>query len=435
MNETTLPATEAPITRDQHLIGITTSNFQKVKLIRLDFSKDPTGVVKISGSNGEGKTSLIQSVITALTGEKPLRPLRAGTQEGEVVLETEDYTIRYSMTEKNEYLTVRAKENPKKTLGKPRELLDAMFNGFVDPLEFSDRMSNDERRAFLLKVCPVEIDLVKNAADSKEMYGDRTLKNRDVTRLEGQQKGFNGEISTVRPVLVDTTAVMAERSRREESNRNRENLLTDGKSAKQKADDSDALVARLRDELESAKEKATTAHAALQTARKAFSTAPAVETFTDLDERLSSAAKVATDIATFDRYESVSKELRTARMESQGLTEKIDDLRMSRENALRKAKFPIYGLGIDNEGNVTFNALPFEQECQSKRLRIAVALLASANPQLKWLAIKDGSSLDSKSQIALDTLCREFRLQCFLELVESSDPAAITIVDGEVGKP
>ena len=363
-------------------------------------------------------------------------------------MDTEDYSIRYSMTEKNEYLTVRAKANPKKILGKPRELLDAMFTGFVDPLEFADRMTNEQRRAFLRKACPQDFDYDGNAAATQKLYDARTEKNRDVTRLEGQQKGFTGQIPTVRPVLVDTTAVMAERQRREDSNRKRDQLIEAGRQAKQTFEQAvvvvtektaqlkaaEAAVLAAKDALKSAQDAATTAQTNLQTARDTFSAAPAVETFADLDAQLSSAAQVATDIATFDRYEAVSKELRAARSESQTLTDKIEASRKAREDALKAAEFPIEGLGIDHEGGVTFNGLPFEQECQSKRLRIAVALLAAANPQLKWMAILDGSGLDRKSRAALDELCRAFNVQCFIETVESSDPAAIQIVDGEVAK-
>ena len=408
------------------------SNCMAIRLVNLDFSKDPIGVKKISGLNGVGKTSLISGVVAAITGEKPDEILRRGTTEGEVVIDTEDYTTRYSFTERGEYLTVRAKSNPKKTLAKPRELLEAMFKGFVDPLEFADRMSNDDRRKFLTKVCPVPLNLDENASETKRFFDERTQKNRDVTRLEGQMKGFGGEIPTTRPVPVDTTAVLAERSRREDSNRKREQLLEAGKRAKQNSDNANALVAELQAKLKTAEAAAATAQAALETARKAFSAAPAVETFTDLDTQLSSAAKVATDISVFDQYEKVSKELHTARTEAQSLTDKIDASRKAREDALKAAEFPVDGLGIDHEGRVTFKGLPFEQECQSKRLRIAVALLASANPQLKWLAIQDGSRLDSKSMAALDALCREFGIGAFVEVVESNDPAAITIVDGAV---
>ena len=445
--ELPLAAPETPITRDQHLIGLTTSNFMRVKLVKLAFDPaNPAGLVTISGSNGEGKTSLIQSVITAITGEKIGTPLRAGAADGEVIVETEDYTVRYSMTEKGEYLTVRARANPKKVLGKPRELLDAMFTGFVDPLEFADRMTNDQRRAFLRKACPQDFDYDKNAADTKKLFDSRTEKNRDVTRLEGQQKGFTGGIPTTRPVPVDTTAVMAERARREESNRKREELIEDGKKAKQDFDQAvstvtdkqsalkaaeDAVVAA-KLALKSAQDAAATAQTNLKAKRDAFSTAPAVETFTDLDAQINSASKVATDIATFDQYDKVTKELHEARVESQVLTDKIEAGRKAREDALKAAEFPVEGLEIDHDGGVTFNSLPFDQECQSKRLRIAVALLATANPQLKWLAIRDGSCLDRKSRAALDELCKAFNVQCFIEVVESTDPAAIQIVDGTV---
>ena len=444
--ELPLAAPEAPITRDQHIIGLQMSNCMAIRLVHIDLSQDPIGVKKISGSNGVGKSSLIAGIVANITGEKPETILRRGETDGEVIVETEDFTSRYSFTEKGEYITVRAKSNPKKPLAKPRELLESMFKGFVDPLEFSDRMTNDDRRKFLLKICPVEIDLLKNAEDTAKLFASRTEKNRDVTRLEGQQKGFTGGIPTVRPVLVDTTAVMAERKRREDANRKRDQLIESGRQAKQTFDNAvavvtdktaalkvaeDAVVAA-KVALQSAQDAATTAKTNLQTARDTFSAAPAVETFADLDEQINGAAKVATDIATFDRYDAVTKELHSARVEAQTLTDKIEASRKAREDALKAAEFPVEGLGIDHNGGVTFNGLPFEQECQSKRLRIAVALLAAANPQLKWLAIKDGSGLDRTSMLALDTLCREFSMCAFVEVVESNDPAAITISDGQV---
>ena len=81
MNET-LPATDAPVTRDQHILGLAMSNCMAIRVVNLDFSKDPIGVKKISGPNDVGKTSLIQGIVTQMTGEKPDRILRDGTEEG-----------------------------------------------------------------------------------------------------------------------------------------------------------------------------------------------------------------------------------------------------------------------------------------------------------------------------------------------------------------
>jgi|ERR1700722_1986282 len=420
--------------RPQHLIGLSVSNFLKIKLVELRFDEqDPSGFVIVSGANGSGKSSLLQSVMTPFTGEKPEKMLRAGEKEGHVIAETEDFVVKVSLTEASQYLTVRGKVGDKTTaaLSKPRELLNAMFKGFMDPQEFADRMTEEERQKYLLKICPVPLDLVRNAQAVKTTFDERTLKNREVAKLEGQRAGFT-QIPTERPVPVDTTAVIAERKRRESSNAERLQIKNAMDAAFEANTFAENEVRRLKSELEAAEKNLEKSKSLYDYHQKQMTAAPAFQTFDDLDEKISSAAQVATDIATFDQYERVTKDLQAAKAESEGLTLKIDELRAIREKALKDAEFPVEGLSLDHEGKLVFNGIPFAQESQAKRLRIAVALLAAANPKLRFCFIKEASLLDTASKKALFDMAKALDLQVFLEVVESNDPAAIQMSEGEV---
>jgi hypothetical protein len=259
------------------------------------------------------------------------------------------------------------------------------------------------------------------------------LKNREVTRLDGQKSAFK-TVPTERPVPVDTTAVMAERKGREAHNRDYQNLSRVTSDALTNLEQRKRRVEELKRALAAAEEEWSAAELAWRTAKEQLNDFPPMEKFDDLDAQLSSAAQVATDIAAFDQYDKVTRELHTAKVEVEKLTNQIESLRADRADALKKAEFPVEGLGIDLDGNVTFNNVPFNQESQAKRLRIAVALLVAANPKMRFCFIQNGALMDAHSQAALAELCKTYNLQCFIEVLASDDPATIQLVDGEVVK-
>src|SRR3990167_5105234 len=96
------------------IIQLKSENIKKLKAVELTF--DPKeNVVVVSGKNGQGKTSLLDSIWYALCGKDvvPSKPIREGADKASITVDLGDYVVSRTFTEKGSYLTVESKDGAK----------------------------------------------------------------------------------------------------------------------------------------------------------------------------------------------------------------------------------------------------------------------------------------------------------------------------------
>jgi DNA repair exonuclease SbcCD ATPase subunit len=121
-----------------------------------DLEITPGAITEVSGSNGSGKTSVIEAVKAALGGGHDATLLRNGAEKGQVVLVLDDGTeIERRVTAAKSDTIVRHPEMGK--LSKPVALLKNLTDALsVNPLDFLTA-SPKERVDVLLKSVPAEV--------------------------------------------------------------------------------------------------------------------------------------------------------------------------------------------------------------------------------------------------------------------------------------
>jgi hypothetical protein len=110
-----------------------------------------------------------------------------------------------------------------------------------------------------------------------------------------------------------------------------------------------------------------------------------------------------------------------------------DDIKMVENQKAKKlagAVMPVVGLTILPDG-LGYNGLPLEQECDSKRLKICVAIAMAMNPKLKVLRI-DGNGLDKDSLVAIGELVTGKDYQVWIEKVSDDKKIGFYIEDGHL---
>ena len=117
--------------------------------------------------------------------------------------------------------------------------------------------------------------------------------------------------------------------------------------------------------------------------------------------------------------------------ESEAFTKTINDLDTAKNDAIKKATFPVEGLGFDDNG-VTYNGVPFSQSGSAVRLRVSIGMAMAMNPKLRVIRICDGSLLDSKNMAIIEEMAKEHDFQCFVEKVDETGKIGIVIEDGSV---
>lgn len=106
------------------LLEVQIENIKKIRMVRIQ----PDGsLVIIGGRNGQGKTSLLDSIAWALEGAKNIdeEPVRRGASKGEIVVDLGDLTVTRKFTQKGTSLVVQNAEGEKQK--SPQELLNSLY--------------------------------------------------------------------------------------------------------------------------------------------------------------------------------------------------------------------------------------------------------------------------------------------------------------------
>lgn len=428
-----------------------------MKIVRLEsegvkrlyaVSITPEGnVVEITGSNGSGKSSTLDSIWFAIagTGNIPAQPIRKGAQEARIRLDLGELIVtrKFKRKGEHEYTTSVTVENADGALFKsPQERLNALFSALTfDPLDFLRAKPKDQYDMVRVFVPDIDFQLIED--QNRGDFERRTEANKRLA--EAKAAAGLIAIPAELPEEADEAALIdqmtnaarhnldieRENERRIQCARNAEMDRSNAQAKRAQA----ATHRRLADEAEAAaielEQKAETDLASLASAGESAKPIDVAEVRAQhaqaqtVNQRL---RKVAEDQR---RKTSLEKVAGDAALLSDELTARINARNKTKHEAIAAAKMPVEGLGF-GDGYITLNDLPFDQASSAEQLKASVGIAMRTNSKLRVILIKDGSLLDQESFALLAKLADENDCQVWCESVFAHSDAAITIVDGRV---
>lgn len=387
------------------IIELRSENVKKIKAIEI-IPKD--NVVIISGKNGQGKTSVLDSIWFALEGKASLKdtpiPIRKGEKKAEVTLTLDDFIVTRNWTGNDKsYLKVTNKEGL--SYGSPQELLDSFIGQLTfDPLEFA-RMKEVEQRNLLLKVADIDI----NVWDSKiiELRESRRIKGQEVKLLSGEREIITIEdlpekVISVTDINNELQEALVINTKIDEAIRNKEQAEKD--------------IERLKNIIISCEDY-------LLTNKKI--------PIDSLKEKLNDSQEINEQVRARERNRIEDEKENKAQRDYDEFTRQIEEITKEKETVLSTAKMPITGLGISETG-VTYNDIPFGQLSSSEQLKVSLAIAMALNPKLKVIRITDGSLLDDDSMEIIRKLAEKKDYQVWIEKVDGTGNIGFYIEDGKV---
>jgi len=404
------------------IIKLTAENVKRLKAVEIT----PAGTLQvIGGRNGQGKTSVLDAIWLALGGgaaaKSTVKPIRDGENHASVRLDLGDLVVTRTWTGDKTALTVTAADGAK--YNSPQSVLDALIGRLsFDPIEFTQFTPTKQREA-LLTLVDLPFDPGALDAERTGVFGSRTEIGRTVRGLEGQLAGLPA-------VPADTPDVEVSSG----------DLFTELRAA-QDAHAQHALVLRVAEEAQSAREHAEKALAEaqfeLEAAQGAESRAlSAVHALPDLPDTLEIGDRIATvdqvnaAVRTKTEWARVVAELKAARMTYDAGTDELARIDLVKADGLAAAQFPIDGLGFDDDG-VTYQGLPFSQASSAEQIRVSLAIAIALNPKLRVIRILDGSLLDADNMALIEAMASASDYQVWMERVGDSDENAVIIEDGQ----
>ncbi len=461
------------------IVKFTAENIKKLVAVEIAPSGD---IVRLTGANGAGKTSVIDAITFALGGQAAIqaKPLRRGADKGRVVLDLDDYVVRrrFWTTESGDTATdvvVEAKSGAR--YPKPQQLLNDFFGRIsFDPLAFS-RMKSDDQLKMLRGLVTIDVDTDELDRLNKRDYDERTEVNRVVKNLRAQAsaivvpEGLPAEkidadalMDQLARASEHNTDVEMRRARREQAERDivrlrdeadRADASVGGRvraveiaAADQRAD-IERQIADLQRRLGEVGERAAaeivaikTATADIATERRAEADAIAAKLASaDALPDLIDAAALRADvdranrtnamIAQRDQRAELQAKADAEKAKADQLTVNIEARDKAKADAIAAANMPVPGLSFSSDG-VLLNGLPFDQASAAEQLRTSVGIAMAANPTLRVLLVRDGSLLTPSSMRLLADMVRDKDYQLWIEEADESGTKGIVISDGAV---
>lgn len=420
------------------IISLQAENIKKLSAVQIT----PAGaLVQITGPNGSGKTSVLDSIYWALAGSKGIasQPVRKGEEKASIRLDLGEVVVtRRFAASGATTLSVEGAKGAR--FSSPQKMLDDLLGSLTfDPLAFS-RMEPKKQLEQLRSMVDIEVDIDALDAQNKADYDARTEVNREVKQLQAQEAaidvapGLPEDPIDISDLLVkmesaaEHNASIEQRKSRRVAVSNQIQALADSATAKQER------IKELTYELEIAQKyivDATAEKASLQAKLDAAEALPEPVDAATIREQIEAAQITNKALERVTEREGIRIQLEAVESKSAALSIAIEERTKQRQDAIAAAKMPVPGLSF-GDGQVIYNNLPFDQASGAEQLRISVAIAMAMNPKLRVLRIKDGSLLDENGLKLIEEMAGAGDWQVWIERVDTSGTVGIVMEDGHI---
>lgn len=432
------------------ILALSVENVKKISAARIE---PPEGLVVVTGKNGAGKSSLLDSIEMLFAGKSrvPSKPIQKGKARAHIIAEIGDRdesgekTIRFIVKrnftgDEKSYLTIESADGA--TYKSPQSMLDEFWGmeAFYDPYEFT-RLSGKEQQEILARAIGLDLEEIDKRKEGYYLIRRDHKREVAATQAKLQDHPPNPEAPMEKAVV---SQLLEELKKREEHNNEIDALESDALEAegesKNAANEVTAIqehidqlqvkIQELRVQRKRAETRAIKAKASAEALRKRIGEMEAADT-DEIREQISKAEEVNAAWESEQTRIRLMKEVGTLKGKIAGADSLIEQCNQEKATKISEAELPVEGLSFGEDG-ILLNGIPFEQSAQSEKLRVSLALGIAMRPELRVLLCRDGSLLDENSMKLIGGMVEEKGVQLWLERVAKDGEVGIMIEDGEV---
>lgn len=393
------------------------SDFKRIKLVEF---KPEGDLIVVGGKNGQGKTSVLDAIASALGGTKPkiADPVRHGADryETRIITDTGLEIRQYGTAEGTYGLRVRAADGME--AAQPARFLEKFYSTLTfDPLAFA-RQSAGEQGETLRRL--LGLDWGALDAKRREYYDARANANRQVAEM--------GAVEEPDPSLPELPLSLNDLA---DAVNGANELVQQRRDLGRKVEVLANEVSELTQRLDQVKQMLAAAQRAHSDVQARLTELPEPPDVDGLKLTISRAEETNKRILANNEHRRRLAIVEEQKQRSAEMTAKIQGVDAQKRQMIAEAEFPVTGLDFDEEGRVLYNGVLFEQAAESEKIRVSAAVGLEMAPQLKVLLIRDGSLLDEDSMLELQTLAEVYDAQILIERV-GAEGAQIVLRDGEI---
>lgn len=425
-----------------------------------DLEITPTGnIIEVSGRNGRGKSSVLESIKGALGISEYSKLLRNGEESGQVTLDLGDMRLERKYTEKGDKLKLQGKvagTDSYSNLTAPAKILKGLFNpNSINPLSLLTAKPKELLDAVLMAM-PMTVDgeYLSEIADgsevdtdehalvvidkvTKEIFTERTGVNRDLKTAKTTMEQLEATLPEVIPLTDEIEQEIEDNNTKMESIKSsarkvgrvvrqrysEEILAKEGEVSSVEAD-IQALLEQI-DILKETKANLQGDLRSLNTERDTKAEA-AVEAelgkVDDLQERNQQLAKQMSELGVYSNTQKQvaqwASQVKSAQKKANELTSSLEKLQEYKEKLCED--LPIEGLEI-KDGNLYYNDVVFETLNTASKVTLVIELAKLSAGDLGIVVIDNSEHLDTDTYKAFIKEAAKTDLQFIVSRVDDCD--------------
>lgn len=406
-------------------------NVKRVKALRLEPTKN--GLTILGGKNGQGKTSVLDSIAWALGGnaKRPSQPNREGSVNDPYLKVTMDNGLIVERKGKNSDLKV--------TDPSGQNHGQALLNTFVEELAIDlpkfMESSNKEKANILLKIIGVGDQLQSLEMKEKELYDERTA----IGRIANQKAKYADELPyyddapddyiKASELVQQQQEILARNGRNQELRREAKNLEERVENQKSLIQQKKEQIERLQNELTEMEEVHSQTLTDLDTAQKTTSQLQD-ESTKEIEDNIAEIEEINEKVKTNQNKDLAEDEARKYKREYDELSDKINVIRQDKNKLLSDANLPLPELSVE-DGELIFKGQKWDNMSSSEQLRVSTAIVRQLKPQCGFVLIDKLEMMDQETLQEFGKWLESEGLQAIAARVSTGEECTIIIENGE----
>lgn len=400
-------------------------NVKRIKAVKIEPTEN--GLTVIGGRNGQGKTSVLDSIAWALGGDRyrPSEPQRHGSVLPPNLKITMDNGLVVERSGKNSTLKVT---DPTGRKGGQQLINEFVSQLALDLPKFMTASSRDKADT-LLRIIGVGDQLAKFERDETELYNKRHA----IGQIADQKTKYAKEM-TEYPDVPDRLISASELIKQQQG------IMAHNAENKRKRDRAaeiqcryDAVNHKINDLQGELQRLMTEQQSLIDDLRMANMEAKHLEDLStaQLEQDIENVEKINIKVRANLEKEKAEEDAKAYRAQYDELTNEIESVRQKKTDLLNSAQLPLPGLSVQ-DGELTYNGFKWDNMSGADQLKVSTAIVRKLNPQCGFVL------LDKLEQMDVDTL-NEFGkwlenegLQAIATRVSTGDECSVIIEDGYI---